>query len=122
MFLAAAALALAVVAAPPAEVTGRWEGSIAATRPDGTIAEDSALMILEQKGATITGTIGGNDGDQHPVVKGSVEGGKVTLQARHTTNDREYLLELTIEGDEMKGTVTSGERKGTVTVKRKASK
>ena len=111
-----------MVAAPPAEVTGRWEGSIATTRSDGTISEDSALMILEQKGSTITGTLGGDDGDQHPVVKGSVDGGKVTLQARHTTHNREYLLELTLEGDEMKGTVTSGERRGTVTVKRKASK
>jgi len=118
MFLAAAALALAVVAAPAADVTGRWEGKLSAQRPDGTTTEDTALLILQQKGSTISGTIGGSDTDQHPITKGAIDGSKVSLVARNTRNEREYLLELTLDGDQMTGTLTMGERKAQLTLKR----
>ena len=118
MILAAVALALAVVAPSAADVTGRWEGQISLQRSDGTTAEDGVLLILSQKDATITGTVGNDDADRHPIVKGSIEGGRVTLHARNAQNDREYLIELTLSGEEMTGSVTSGERKGQVAVKR----
>jgi hypothetical protein len=43
----------------------------------------------------------------------------VTLVAKHEKNGREYHLELTLEGDTMKGTLTSGERRGELLVKRR---
>jgi predicted dehydrogenase len=118
MFLAAAALALAVVIAPPADVTGKWDGAITAQRPDGTTSEDAALLILQQKGSTISGTVGGSETDRHPITKGSIDGSKISLVAKNTNNEREYLIELTLDGDQMTGTVTMGERKGKLTLKR----
>lgn len=119
MVIAAAALALTMVAAAPADVKGKWEGTIVGQKPDGTTNEDSALLILDQKDTTITGTVGGDESDQHPITSGTIEGNKVTLLAKHAENGREYRLELTVEQDEMKGTLTSGERRAQLVVKRR---
>ena len=116
MGFAAIGLVLALVAAP-ADVTGKWEGKISSTR-DGNPKEDSALLILEQKESTITGSIGGSETDQHKITSGSVADDKVTIKAT-TPNGRELTLELTVEKDEMKGTITAGERVGQLHVKKK---
>ena len=118
MVLTAAVLAMALAVAAPADVTGRWQGTITAQREDGTSREDSALLILEQKGNEVTGTVGGNDADRHPITKGVIDGSKVTIQAKTVNGDRELLLELTLDGDAMKGTITTGQRKGQIVVKR----
>jgi hypothetical protein len=118
MLFAVAGLSLALVVGSAADVTGKWEGKITGQRPDGSTSEDTALMILEQKGSTVSGTVGGNESDQHPITNGTIEGSKVTLQAKNAKNDRQYTIELTIDGDEMKGTMTAGERKGQIVVKR----
>ena len=107
-----------LVAAPPTDVTGRWEGTVTAARDDGTTDEDRALVILKQKDGVITGTIGGGEDDQHPITTGAIEGDKVTISATHTRNGREFRIELTVNGDEMKGTVETGNRRGDVRLKR----
>ena len=119
MKLAVLGLLVALVAAQPANIKGKWEGKVTGQRDDGSTREDSAMLILEQSEGTVTGTIGGNESDQHPITKGTVEGNKVTIDAK-TANGREFHLELTVENDEMKGTVTSGERKATLHVKKRA--
>jgi hypothetical protein len=119
MLFAVAGLALALVAGSAADVKGKWDGKITTERPDGTMSEDTALLILDQKETNITGTVGGNEEDQHPIASGQIDGTKVTLMATHSTNGREYRIELTLEGDEMKGTLTSGERRGQLSVKRR---
>jgi len=119
MVVAITSLLLALIAAPPADVKGKWDGKITGQREDGTTSEDSALLILDQKDATITGTVGGNESDQHPITSGTIEGNKVSLVAKHLKNEREYKIELTVEGDEMKGTVTSGERRGQLVLKKR---
>jgi hypothetical protein len=119
MLILVAGLMLAgSLSAAPADVTGKWEGSVTATREDGTQDHDRALIILEQKGGEITGTIGGGEDDQHPISKGTIEGDKVTITATHRTNGRELRLELTLSGDELKGTVETAKRRGEVTLKR----
>jgi hypothetical protein len=118
MLFAIASLSLALLVGAPADVTGKWEGTLTGQRPDGTTSEDGAYMVLEQKGTAVTGTVGGNANDQHPITSGSLEGAKLTLLARNANNDREYKIELTLDGDVMKGTVTSGERSGQVSLKR----
>ena len=118
MLFAIASLSLALLVGAPADVTGTWEGTLTGQRPDGTTSEDSAYMVLEQKGTSVTGTVGGNVNDQHPITSGSLEGAKLTLLAKNANNDREYKIELTLDGDVMKGTVTSGERSGQVSLKR----
>jgi hypothetical protein len=119
MLFAVAGLSMALVLGSAADVKGKWDGKLTGQRSDGTTSEDTALLLLDQKDSTITGTIGGNESDQHPITSGTVDGNKVVIVARHTTNDREFRLELTLEGDEMKGTVTSGERKGTIQLKKR---
>jgi hypothetical protein len=120
MLVAMAALIVSLVAGPAAaDVTGKWDGTIKGTRSDGSAHEDTALLILTQKDKAITGTVGGNEGDQHPIVSGSIEGNKVTILAKHSSNDREYKLELVLEGDEMKGKLSSGDRSAELVAKKR---
>jgi hypothetical protein len=119
MLFMVAGLSLALVMGSAADVKGKWDGKITGQRPDGTTSEDTALLILDQKDSTITGTIGGSETDQHPITSGKIEGTKVTLAAKNTRNGRELSLELTIEEDQMKGTVTMGERQGQIVVKKR---
>lgn len=118
MLIAVASLLLASSLAVQADVTGKWDGTIKSTRSDGTESEDTVLMILEQKDATVTGTVGGNDSDQHKITSGSVEGSTLKLVAV-SESGREYRVELKIEGDEMTGIVTSGDRRADLRVRRR---
>ena len=119
MILATAVL-LATIAAPaPADVKGKWDGTVSATREDGSTSDDTVLLVLDQKDTKISGTIGGSETDQHPITSGSIDGNKVVIVAKHTTNEREFRLELMLENDQLKGTVTSGARKGTVVAKKR---
>jgi hypothetical protein len=119
MMLAIATLLLSAVIAAPADVTGKWEGTLTATRDDGSAREDTVLLILTQKDGTITGTIGGNENDQHPITAGTIDGDKVVITARQASNDREYRLELKLQNDELAGTVTAGDRRAEVRTKRR---
>ena len=119
MLIATTGLLMALMVAAPADVKGTWAGTVSAQRDDGSTVEDTVLLILDQKDKAVTGTLGGNENDQHPISEGSIDGNKVTLLATHTTNGREFRLELTLEGEELKGTVTSGPRKGTIQMRRR---
>ena len=119
MMLAIATIFLSALTAAPADVTGNWEGSLTATRPDGSSSDDTVLLILTQKDGTITGTVGGSETDQHPITAGTIDGDKVVIAARHATNGREYKLELKLQNEELTGTVTSGEMRGEVRTKRR---
>jgi hypothetical protein len=96
-----------------------WEGQLTATRSDGSTHEDTVLLILTQKDGTITGTIGGNENDQHAITTGTIDGDKMVIAARHATNGREYRLELKLENEELNGTATAGERRAEVRTKRR---
>lgn len=119
MIFTVGTLLLTLAAGQAVDVKGKWDGTITAQRPDGTRNEDTALLILDQKSTTVTGTVGGSETDQHPISSGTIEGNKITLLARNAENGREYKLELTVDGDEMKGTLTSGERVGQLVAKRR---
>jgi hypothetical protein len=118
MMLAIATILLSALIAAPADVTGRWEGSLTATRSDGTAHEDTVMLILNQKDGKITGSIGGGENDQHPIATGTIDGDKVVITAKHATNGREYRLELTLQNEELTGTVTAGEQRAQVRAKR----
>jgi hypothetical protein len=118
MLFAIAGLALALSVGPAADVTGKWEGTLTSQRPDGTSGSDTALLILEQKGTTVTGTVGGSETDRHPITSGAIDGNKITLQAKNSRNEREYKIELTVDGDDMKGNMTSGDRTAQIVLKR----
>lgn len=112
-------LLLIMAVTPAADVKGKWDGTITAQRADGTKSENTALLILDQKDTTVSGTVGGDDSDQHPITSGTIDGNKLTLTAKNAQNGREYKIELTVDGDEMTGTVTSGERQGQLVAKRR---
>ena len=119
MMLAIATILLSALTATPADVSGRWEGSLTATRNDGTTHEDTVLLILNQKDGKITGSIGGGENDQHPIATGTIDGDKVVITATHATNGREYRLELTLQNEELTGTVTAGEQRAQVRARRR---
>jgi hypothetical protein len=119
MLAAMTTLLMTLTVAAPADVKGKWDGTVSAPRSDGTTAEDTVLMILDQKDTAVSGTLGGSESDQHPITSGSIDGNKVTIVATHVNNGREYRLELMLDGDQLKGTVAMGERKGEVHVKRR---
>ena len=119
MVFAVTGLLLTLAVAAPIDVKGKWDGTVSGERPDGTTHTDEALLILDQKDTTITGTVGGSETDQHPITSGTIEGNKVMLTAKNANNGREYRIELTVENDEMKGTLATGERKAQLSVKKR---
>lgn len=119
MGIATVTLLLALAAAPQTSVSGKWEGTISGHRPDGTTASEPTLIVLEQKDKTITGTVGRDEADRHPIVKGSIEGNKILLTARNAKNDREYQLELTVDNDQLKGTIVVGDRTAQIEAKKR---
>ena len=116
--LALATVLLSALTAAPADVTGKWEGSLTATRSDGAKHEDTVLLVLTQKDGAITGSIGGGENDQHPITTGTIDGDKVVLVAQ-AANGRDYRLELTLQNEELTGTVTAGEQRAHVRAKRR---
>jgi hypothetical protein len=108
---------LATLSAAPADVTGKWAGTITGISDDGSTREDGAVLILTQKDKTVTGSVGGSETDQHNITAGTITDNKVTINAA-TPNGREVKLDLTVEGEEMKGTLMIGERTAKILVKR----
>ncbi len=119
MMLAIATILLSTLTAAPADVTGKWQGQLTATRSDGSTHEDTVLLILNQKDATITGTVGGSETDQHPITAGTIDGDKVVIAATHASNGREYRLELRLQNEELNGTLTAAELRAELRTKRR---
>ena len=119
MVFVAMALSLALAVQAPIDVTGKWDGEITGERADGTTNQDSALLILTQKDRTITGTAGGDESDRNPITSGTIDGNKINLMVMHERNKREFKIELTVEGDEMKGTIVAGERRGQIVLRKR---
>ena len=119
MMLAMVTLLLALTA-PQTDVTGKWEGTLSATRPDGSAVSEPLLLILEQKEKNVAGSVGRDESDRHPVTAGTIDGSKIVLTAKNARNEREYHLQLTLENDELKGTVESGGMTAKVETKRKS--
>ena len=120
MIFVAMALSLALAVQAPIDVTGKWAGEI--TRVNVLVARrirSSALLILTQKDRTITGTAGGDESDRNPITSGTIDGNQINLVVMHERNQREFKIELTVEGDEMKGTVLLGERRGQIALKKR---
>ena len=96
--LVAATLAVAA----DVDVTGKWEGSFKLTGPNGETNDSTAVMILKQTNTAITGTVGPNEEQQFPIVKGKIDGDKITLEADRDGNPLNFVLVLAagrISGD-----------------------
>ena len=75
--------AIAGIALADVNVTGKWSGSFNTIGPNGETKESTAVLILKQTGADITGTVGPNDDEQYPIKSGKIEGSKITIEAEH---------------------------------------
>jgi hypothetical protein len=96
---------LGLAAATAADVTGKWSGSFTATSAEGETKEGTAVLILKQTGSEITGTVGPDEGEQHTITKGRIDGDKIVLESA----DGEMIikLDLTLTGDRIAGDVTA---------------
>lgn len=81
-----AALAILVMTAAPAQaqtsLTGKWDGTMTRTAPDGRTQSIDFMFDVVQKGKVLTGTVGPNADRQWPIEKGAVNGAKVTFQVQ----------------------------------------
>lgn len=87
----------ALTAAADTDITGKWSGSVNATSPDGEATNQPAFLILKQTGSEITGTVGPNEDEQVPIVKGKIEGAKITIEANHEGHTVKLALVLAEE-------------------------
>jgi hypothetical protein len=92
---------LAGVAIANVDVTGRWAGTFNVTDPTGETKESTALLVLKQTGADISGTVGPNEDEQFRIEKGKIEGNKIMLEADHDGNPIKF--DLVLAGDRITG-------------------
>ena len=114
------ALAPVVSAQTATSFTGKWEGTIAMTGPDGQPATQPAELNLTQKGNVLTGTAGPPT-RQMDVSKGVIKSGTATFEL---TQPNGVILKFTasIVKGRLQGTMT-GDRNGTpMTAKLDAAK
>lgn len=87
-------LAATLLAAADVDLTGKWTGTFDMNGPNGETNNSTALLVLKQSGTAITGTVGPNEEQQFPLVKGKVEGDKITLEADREGNPVTFNLVL----------------------------
>ena len=112
LFLSLAVSVWSIVNAGAADATGRWKVTISA---DGSTLIGVAL--LKQTGDEITGSIGVDEQNQHPL-DGVVKGNRITLTT-HPRPGRTVAFatcELTADGDKMSGTTEGGDLGGTANI------
>ncbi len=93
-------------AAVAGDLSGKWSGTINVVE-NGESKTVPVLLILKQDGAKLTGSGGGSEDDQHAIIKGSIDGDKITIEAEG--EDENFYLELIVDGDQMTGTVRKGD-------------
>lgn len=75
-----ASLALVAQTAPPsASFAGTWFGEIVIHTQDGKAMHDTAVLVLEQQGASVTGTLGRSIDQQSPFTDGRIDGSQLRL-------------------------------------------
>jgi len=107
----AVSLALILLAAPVAadNIPGKWSVSFNITHSDGGTKDAEVSMDLKQNGTELTGTAGPSLEEQWPILKGKVEGNKLTFEVREKGQTDAPLLkfELTLVDGHLKGEATA---------------
>ena len=104
-FLLSLLLLTAFCLSAAADVTGKWSGTVD-LKADGEAQTITVVMTLKQDGNTLTGTAGPDDGEQHPIQKGTVDGDNLTMEV--DSGDAIYYIELKVDGDSITGNVKQG--------------
>src|SRR5262245_13516128 len=94
------ALLLAATLLAAEGLTGKWSGSFIINM-DGQTENDVAYMVLTQKGTELTGTVGPNADKQWEILKGKVEGDKITFEVQ--ADGPLVKFELTLADGHLKG-------------------
>jgi len=97
--------ALAGIAIADTNVTGKWSGSFNVMDENGGTKESTAVLMLKQSGSEITGTVGPDEGEQHAITKGKIDGDKITLES--ADGDVSIKLDLALAGDRITGNVNA---------------
>jgi hypothetical protein len=92
----------------PANVAGSWTFSVS-----GESGKATQTIVIQQDGAKITGTFKGPR--QSGTIAGAVDGNKISF---HVKARRDLDYTGTIDGDTMKGTLSSGKQSGEFTASR----
>jgi hypothetical protein len=95
--------ALAIATAADTNVTGKWTGSFNISGPEGQTKETSAVLVLKQTGTDLTGTVGPDEGEQHTITKGKVEGDKISILVDE--DGRTIKFDLVAKADRITGNV-----------------
>jgi hypothetical protein len=97
-------------------ISGKWSGSLEIHKPDGEVDQTTALLILNQSGDTLTGTVGPNADDQLHIIAGKVSGSDIQLTAE-MHDGAQIVFHLHLESDHLKGDLTSDSPDGKITGK-----
>jgi hypothetical protein len=112
--------AFAGVAVADVNVTGKWTGNFKTIGTDADGQDSTAVFLLKQNGSEVTGSVGPNEGDQHQITKGKIDGDKITLEC--ADGNVVIKLDLVLAEDRITGDVNAaGEGrtlKGKIDVKR----
>ncbi|MGA8939872.1 MAG: nuclear transport factor 2 family protein [Acidobacteriaceae bacterium] len=95
-------------------VSGTWFGDFTLTAPDGTVSHNTAVMIFEQHGAGLAGSVGPTVDQQSPFTDGRVDGQTVAFHL-----DAAGGLDFTLRSDHghLMGTATGKSAKATIDVR-----
>jgi hypothetical protein len=114
LLLCALALSAALFGA---DVTGKWTGTIEMNR-DGETRTTSALLILKQDAAKVTGSIGPNDDRQYKIKSATIENNRLTIEVEPEDGPAKVLLNLVLQTDDhMTGDMKAETEQGTMTGK-----
>jgi hypothetical protein len=97
-------LLLAAMTLSAADISGKWSGSFTVTGPGGESQEETAFVIFQQKGTELTGSGGPDESQQWPILKGKVEGNRITFEVQ--SDGPLYKVDVMLVGDHIKGDVT----------------
>jgi hypothetical protein len=97
------ALWFAATALSAADISGKWSGSLTVTGPGGESQQETAFVILQQKGTELTGSGGPDETRQWPILNGKVVGSKITFEVQ--SDGPLYKVDVMLVGDHIKGDV-----------------
>ena len=105
------ALLVSAVSLTAADLTGKWRGSVESTNSSGETRTSTAYLDLKQEGSVVTGVAGPHENEPHQVKNGKFVNNKLTFTV--LAGDADMKIELTLDGDELKGTATRETEGGT---------
>ncbi|HEX5071269.1 MAG TPA: hypothetical protein VFV78_13720 [Vicinamibacterales bacterium] len=97
------------------DLSGKWSGTFVISMGENPPRDDTAYMVATHKGADLTGSIGPNENEQFPILKGKVatvkESGKdvtkVSFDVQPENGPETAHVELTMVDGHLKGKLTA---------------